>query len=186
MSQENVEIASCGLRRIQEYARRIQQGGSGDHGAWSAMAIAAAAAAMVLAGCGDDTTGSEETLTLIELDKGSHFAPVGNATENRTPPGSGYSLSILLQDDSKNTVGELNAVCFATARGPAEPVLNGTCSGTADVPDGQLALNVGGEVGEDVTGAIVGGTGKYDGATGTFTSEPYGNGSRDTFNITLP
>lgn len=62
----------------------------------------------------------------------------------------------------------------------------GTCSGTADVPDGQLAINVGGEIGDDVSGAIVGGTGKYEGAAGTFTSKSGEEGSKDTFDITLP
>jgi hypothetical protein len=147
-----------------------------------AMAISAIVAAMALAGCGDDTTGSEETLTLTEVDKGAHFAPIGDTTENRTPPGSGYSLSIPLRDSSKRTVGEINAVCIATRPGAEEPNLQGTCSGTADVPEGQLALSVGGEIQQDITGAIVGGTGKYEGATGTFTSTQ----SEDTFNITLP
>ena len=149
-----------------------------------AMAMSAIAAAMVLAGCTDETTGDEETLTLTEVDKGSHFAPIGNATERSNPPGSGFSLSIPLQDSSKKTVGELNAVCIATQ--PSQRELNGTCSGTADVPDGQLALNVGGELGNDVTGAIVGGTGKYEGATGTFTSKSSDGQSTDTFTITLP
>jgi len=148
-----------------------------------AIAVLAIAAAMVLAGCTDETTGSEETLNFTELDKGSHFAPIGNATERSNPPGSGFALSIPLQDSSKKTVGEVNAVCIATKPGQR---LNGTCSGTADVPDGQLALNVGGEVGDNVSGAIVGGTGKYEGATGTFTSKSSGEGSEDTFNITLP
>jgi hypothetical protein len=148
-----------------------------------AIAVAVVAVGLVLAGCGDDdTTGSEETLILTEVDKGSHFAPIGDATENRTPPGSGYSLSIPLQDSSKNIVGELNAVCIATAPGAQEPNLQGTCSGTADVPEGQLVLSVGGEIRQDITGAIVGGTGKYEGATGTFTSTQ----SEDTFNIKLP
>jgi hypothetical protein len=151
--------------------------------------VLAAAATLALASCTDETTGSEETLVLIESDKGSHFAPVGKYPPNiNPPPGSGFSLSIPLQEASgTERVGEINAVCIATQPGFREgPNLQGTCSGTADVPDGGLALNVGGEIRESVTGAIVGGTGKYEGATGTFTSEPYGKGSRDTFNITLP
>jgi len=153
----------------------------------AAIAISAVAAAMVLAGCEDETTGSEETLNFTELDKNSHFALIGNASENRTPPpGSGFSLSIPLQDSSKKTVGELNAVCISTKPAPPRSDLEGTCSGMADVPDGQLALSVGGTVGEDVTGAIVGGTGKYEGATGTFTSKSSGEGSQDTFSFTLP
>ncbi|MEK6251407.1 MAG: hypothetical protein AABM43_05600 [Actinomycetota bacterium] len=147
--------------------------------------MSAVAAAMVLAGCTDKTTGSQQTLNFTESDKGAHFAPIGNGSEKSTPPGSGFALSIPLQDSSKKTVGELNAVCIATQPSPGQR-LKGTCSGTADVPDGQLGLNVGGQVGDNVSGAIVGGTGKYAGATGTFTSKSSGEGSKDTFNITLP
>ncbi|MEK6271425.1 MAG: hypothetical protein AABM42_02100 [Actinomycetota bacterium] len=149
--------------------------------------MSAVAAAMVLAGCTDETTGSEETLNFTELDKSSHFALIGNAAENRTPPpGSGFALSIPHQDSSKKTVGEINAICISTKPSPPGGDLEGTCSGTADVPDGQLAINVGGEVGYNVSSAIVGGTGKYEGAAGTFTSKSSGEGSKDTFNITLP
>jgi hypothetical protein len=49
-----------------------------------------------------------------------------------------------------------------------------------------LALNVGGEIRQDATGAIVGGTGKYEGANGTFTSKSLGGETIDTFTITLP
>jgi hypothetical protein len=55
-----------------------------------------------------------------------------------------------------------------------------------------LGLNVGGKniAGGNITGAITGGTGKYAGATGTFTSQKAGSGgnapNNDTFNITLP
>jgi hypothetical protein len=153
-----------------------------------ATAIAVTASAMVLAGCTDDTTGSEETLTLTEVDKGSRFAPIGNATPAHDPPGSGFALSIPLQDSSKTTVGEINVVCFATKPSP-EPVLYGTCSGTADVPDGQLAITAGGTIGDNASGtsgAIVGGTGKYEGATGTFISKLTGRQTTDTFTITLP
>jgi hypothetical protein len=154
-----------------------------------AMVVAVGVAAVVLAGCEDETTGSKETLTFSELDAESHFAQIGKYPASRNaPPGSGFSLSIPLQEASgTDTVGEMNVVCIATRPGAQEPLLNGTCSGTADVPDGQLALIVGGEIAQDVTGAIVGGTGKYEGATGTFTSTSLGGGeTTDTFNITLP
>jgi hypothetical protein len=154
-----------------------------------AIAMSAIAAAMVLAGCTDDTTGSEETLTFTELNKGSRFAPVGDATAAHDPPGTGFALSIPLQDSSKQTAGEINAVCTATKPSP-EPVLSGTCSGTADIPEGQLAIIEGGTIGDNTpsgpSGAIVGGTGKYEGATGTFTSKLSGERTQDTFNITLP
>jgi hypothetical protein len=153
-----------------------------------AIAMPVIAAAMVLAGCTDDTTGSEETLTLTEVDKGSRFAPIGNGTQAHDPPGTGFSLFIPLQDSSKKRVGEINTVCIATRPSP-EPVIYGTCSGTADVPEGQLAITTGGTIGDNTSGApgaIVGGTGKYEGATGTFTSKLSGEQLRDTFNITLP
>jgi hypothetical protein len=148
--------------------------------------MAVMAAAMVLAGCGDDTT--EETLTFSELDSESRFAQIGKYPPRRNPPpGSGFSLYIPLQEASgTETVGEINAVCIATRPGPQEPNLQGTCSGTADVPEGHLALNVGGEIRQDATGAIVGGTGKYEGANGTFTSKSLGGETIDTFTITLP
>jgi hypothetical protein len=41
--------------------------------------------------------------------------------------------------------------------------------------------------GAKTSGAIIGGTGKYAGATGTFESVQQGDGTAlDTFNITLP
>jgi hypothetical protein len=153
------------------------------------ISMPAIAAAMVLAGCTDATTGSDETLTLTEVDKGSRFAPIGNAKPAHDPPGSGYALSIPLQDSSHETVGEINVACIATKPSP-EPVLYGTCSGTADVPGGQLAIIEGGTIGDNTpsgpSGAIVGGTGKYEGATGMFTSKLSGERTQDTFNITLP
>jgi hypothetical protein len=152
------------------------------------LALSAVAAATALAGCTDETTGSEETLTFTEVDKRSHFTPIGDATPAHDPPGTGFALSIPLQDSSKETVGEINAVCIATKPSP-EPVLHGTCSGTADVPEGQLALTQGGTIGDNTSGApgaIVGGTGKYEGVTGTFTSKISGEATQDTFNITLP
>jgi hypothetical protein len=147
-----------------------------------AIAMSAVAAAMVLAGCSDKTTGDEQTLTFTENEGQGEFGIIGNATQNRTPPGKGFSLSLPLQDSSKKTVGEFNAICIATQPSSGNN-LTGTCSGVADVPGGQLAIQVGGPITQGVTGAIVGGTGKYEGATGTFTSPDKG---ADTFNITLP
>ncbi len=77
-------------------------------------------------------------------------------------------------------------MCIATQESSGGPgAITGTCSATTDLPDGQLALNVGGKIGEDVSGSIVGGTGDYEGATGTFESSG-GNRSTDTFKFTLP
>ena len=150
------------------------------------LALSAVVVSAVLAGCTDKTTGSTQTLTFTEGSKGSEFHPIGpNVPEDGTaPPGSGFALSVPLQDSSKKTVGTLNATCISTK--PAGRNIYGTCSGMADVPDGQLAITVGGDTGDNVTGAISGGTGKYEGATGSFTSQGSGPGSEDTFTFTLP
>jgi hypothetical protein len=149
----------------------------------------ALAALSALAGCTDETKGKEETLKLTEPGgNAGNFAPIGKATERSVPPGSGFAISIPLQDSSKKTVGEINATCIGTKPSRAQSI-QGTCSGTAQVPGGQLALNVGGTIGDNLTGAIVGGTGKYAGASGTFTSRSAGGEnapSIDTFKITLP
>jgi hypothetical protein len=86
------------------------------------------------------------------------------------------------------TQGTLRAMCIATAPSRGNG-LNGTCTGTATVPGGSLALNVGGNVQGTITGAIVGGTGEYAGGTGTFTSTQTGgdNGPMtDVYKVTLP
>jgi hypothetical protein len=156
-------------------------------------AVAVLALAVVVAGCGSSSThGEEGTVKLIEPggESGKTFGLVGHASKKVVEPGNGFAFSTPLEDSSGKTVGELNAVCIATKPSPGEG-LNGTCSGTAAVPGGGFALNVGGqEIGNNVGGAIVGGTGKYAGAVGTFSSKANGSGENAaetlTFSYTLP
>jgi hypothetical protein len=160
---------------------------------WSArnatLAVSAVAV-LLLAGCSDNTHGSQSTLKLTEPGGNTGtFGPIGKVTRKKAAAGTGFAFSSPLQDSSKKKVGELNAFCIGTQ--PSNPQqLHGTCSGTATVQGGTLALNVGGNIGNGVSGSIIGGTGKYAGATGTFTSTPTGKGgnapSADTYNITLP
>jgi hypothetical protein len=152
------------------------------------LGIVAIAAVSVLAGCSDKTHGDQSTLKLTEgSDNSGTFGVIGNATDQNAPPGSGFAFSTPLLDSSNKTVGQLDATCIATAPSPGR-TLHGQCTGTATVEGGTLALNVGGkDVGENITGAITGGTGKYEGATGSFTSvNGANNTSADTFDITLP
>ena len=160
---------------------------------WStrnALLAVSALVALLLAGCSDNTHGSQSTLKLTEPGGNTGtFGPIGKVTPKKAPAGSGFAFSSPLQDSSKKNVGELNAFCIGTQ--PSNPQeLTGTCSGTATVQGGSLALNVGGKIGNGVSGSIIGGTGKYAGATGTFSSTPTGKGGNgpmaDTFNITLP
>lgn len=158
-------------------------------------ALAVMALAVVVAGCGSSSThGEEGTVKLIEPggENGKSFGVIGNASKKGVEPGNGFAFSSPLEDSSGKTVGEINAVCIATQPSPGEGI-NGTCSGTAAVPGGGFALNVGGkEIGTNgvKTGAIVGGTGKYAGAVGTFSTKANGGGENApetlTFNYTLP
>jgi hypothetical protein len=155
------------------------------------LGVAAIGAVIALTGCSDKTHGDTSTLKLTEPGGNTGtFGPIGNATQSGTPPGTGFAFSSPLQDSSHKDVGELDVTCIATQASPGQG-LNGQCTGTATVPGGTLAIDAGGKnVGPNVSGSITGGTGKYAGATGTFTSQQpttKGNApSNDTFNITLP
>jgi hypothetical protein len=145
--------------------------------------LCAVAAAALLAGCSDKTAGDEQTLTFTE--GRGEFNPIGETTQNGVPPGSGFAITAPLEDDSGASAGNLYAVCVSTSEESSGEAIIGTCTGTVDLDAGQFALNVGGEIGESVTGSIVGGTGDYEGATGTFESSG-DNPSTDTFTYTLP
>lgn len=147
---------------------------------------AALVAVLALAGCSDSTHGETTTLKLIEPgEESGTFGVIGTATQKGIKPGNGFAFSSPLQDpSSKKNVGELVATCIATKSSTGENI-HGQCTGTAIVPGGTLALDVGGSVGNNVSGAITGGTGKYAGATGTFSSVGK-NEQTDTYDITLP
>ncbi len=153
------------------------------------LALGLVAALALLAGCGSSKShGEEGTLTLIEPANSGTLTPIGNAKKGFVP-GSGTTISFPLQNSGKTTVGELKAVCFATQPSSGGG-LEGTCNGTVIAPGGTFALSAGSkeiftEVG--VSGAITGGTGKYNGALGSFTSKPMSDGTSDlTFNYILP
>ncbi|HEY2334179.1 MAG TPA: hypothetical protein VGH58_04120 [Solirubrobacterales bacterium] len=160
-------------------------------------ALAVLAIAIAIAGCGSSKThGEEGTLKLTEpgsAGSGKSFGIIGQATKKGIKPGNGFAFSSPLEESGGKTVGEINAICIATQPSPGEGI-NGTCSGTATVPGGGFALNVGGKEvgGGGVSGSITGGTGKYAGAVGTFTSKEEGAGSGEEgpstliFNYTLP
>jgi hypothetical protein len=161
----------------------------------AALALGLAAALALLAGCGSSKThGEEGTLTLTEPGGNSGtFTPIGSVGKEGFTPGNGAAISNPLQNAEKKTVGELDAVCIDTQKPPSPEDLSGACTGTVIAPGGTFALSAGGKevlAASGVTGAITGGTGKYNGAVGTFMSKPTSsseNGpSKFTLNYILP
>lgn len=159
------------------------------------LALGIVAALVALAGCGSSKShGEEGTLTLIEPANAGILTPIGGSGKGlgkAFTPGNGATISFPLQNSEKKTVGELKAVCFATQPSSGEG-LEGTCNGTVIAPGGTFALSAGSKeifTGAGVSGAITGGTGKYNGALGSFTSKPMSGssgGSNLTFNYILP
>jgi hypothetical protein len=154
-------------------------------GARRAVPLAAfAIAALALASCGDDeTAGDERTLTYF-LARGSVESFGEEQGRGGAPQPGVTTLAGTLEDGDGNAVGGLNYVCTRVTgeRGVVSNVPTQgkhNCSGTVDLPDGQLSIAYGGAIREvipfkagtgppGVTGSITGGTGDYAGATGTY------------------
>jgi hypothetical protein len=165
-------------------------------------ATAAALLAALAAGCGGGggATFSEQTLTYTERQNDGSFSfadnppksSPSNGDEPKLSNGDQITFTADLIDDSGKDVGELDATCTVTATttGSFEDA-RAQCLGTATVPGGALTLTVGGNAfGAGTTrGAVVGGTGDYAGATGSFSSSDESGTNRpsqDTFKLFIP
>jgi hypothetical protein len=163
-----------------------------------------AIAALALASCGDDeTAGDERTLTYFQ-GRESTVEFFGEEQGRGDAPQPGViTIAGTLEDGDGNAVGGLNYVCSRVTDGG--DVVGGIptqgkhhCSGTVELPDGQLSIAWGGDIREvdplddvkgppGVSGSITAGTGDYAGATGTYEEvlekvQPPEN----TFTFTLP
>jgi|1185.fasta_scaffold544585_2 hypothetical protein len=131
-----------------------------------------------------------KTLTFKETDKGSTFTLVDNPprSKSRRAPtlsaGDVFVLSDPLVSTSGAKRGVLQANCSVTraTRNPDKaPVL---CQGVFTFKEGQLdALVSSNGLSNVLSGAIVGGTGAYAGARGTFRSANTKTGSNDTVTL---
>jgi hypothetical protein len=163
--------------------------------------IGAAALALAAAGCGGggDTALAKRTLTFTEKQSDSSFSFVDNApkssTEGEEPKlsnGDQLSFTADMLDTSRKDVGDLDVSCTVTATTTGSfDDSHAQCVGTADIPGGSLTLTVGGKAfGAGTTrGAVVGGTGDYAGASGSFTSSDETGADRpsvDRFVIFVP
>lgn len=162
-------------------------------------AVAAAIIAAVLLGlsaCGDDDPKLEEqTLRFTEQETDDFsFADnpprtkLGERGPERLSPGDELSFRGNFVDASKKDVGDLDVACTITKGGRFD-VSSAQCNGTASLPGGSLILSAGGRAFSDeetTRGAVIGGTGKYSGATGNFTSTDTEAGSKYVFHVFVP
>jgi hypothetical protein len=125
------------------------------------------------------------TLTFKEPEKGSTFAFVDNAP--KAPRKHGFPTKFSAGDEFIFTnpmemegkrVGHLHVVCIATSTGKNPVAAGFICNGIAKLSNGTLVFAA--MLAEGATkGAIVGGSGAYAGARGTFVSHE-GKGSSTT------
>lgn len=164
----------------------------------AAGALALAVSALGVAACGgddNDTALTQKTLKFTEQDANdfafidhSPKTKLGKQGPEKLSNGDQIAFRSYLLDATKKRVGALDATCFVTGAGNGKfEQVNGTCHGTMTVPGGQLFVSVGGKPFANATtsGAVTGGTGTYEGATGSFTSVGENN-SKDTFHLWIP
>jgi hypothetical protein len=171
------------------------------HRVLGAAVSAAVLLAALVAGCGGGgATFTKQTLSFTERQNDGSFSfadnPPKSSSSNRDEPtlsnGDRLTFTADMIDGSSKDVGDLDATCTVTA------ITTGSfddsraqCVGTATIPGGTLTLAVGGKAfgGGTTRGAVVGGTGDFAGATGSFTSSDEGGTdkpSRDTFQLFIP
>lgn len=155
------------------------------------LAAAAVAAAVVAIPALADTSSDGHTITFRELNKGSRFNYIDNPPRNSRHRRPVFSVGdqIVLGNpisDSSGHIGELRAVCTLTKKAPARGDIGAArpiCTGAFVLKSGTLFLQAVDANGNNVAGAIAGGTGAYVGARGTFKSVSTKSGANDTVTL---
>jgi len=151
------------------------------------VAIALASGGVLAVTGGAETAPSGTTLQYVT--KGGIFKFVDAAPrakgEEDASSGDAFLLSIGVYSTSGKRVGSVDAHCSFTRGGRRS---RGVCTGIYDLPDGELHLSARLRADDTVAGAVVGGTGAYVGARGTFKSvdrpgEAGGDPSDDTITL---
>jgi len=161
------------------------------------LAGAALAIALALSACGEaqDPQLRKETLRFTEQQT-DNFGFLDNAPRTKIGEegpeslsnGDQITFSSDLLDAGSKDVGGLDISCAVTRPGGFDTSQQ-QCTGTATLSDGTLTLARGGRVfgGASATGAILGGSGAYAGASGEFTESEERDGRTPyTFRIWLP
>ncbi len=153
--------------------------------------IVALASAGILALAGQAQTNATSTIKLVTKSCSRKFIDVPPRSRGRNSPpgaGDGTAASCTVLDTAGRRAGIFDAACVFpkdTGRGGAA----GLCDGAYALAGGDIHV-VARVKSESVTGAVVGGTGSYVGARGSFTSierpgDEERNGSPKDDTITL-
>jgi hypothetical protein len=139
-----------------------------------AAALAAIAIAIASATPGRAQQAGEQTIKLVARPGSESFVdnPPRGTRSNRRISAGDFSVQTAPGFDESNTtrLGTSHTVCVAT-RGGTLARVTFQCSGTVVLKQGTLALSFGGRPGNEVVAAITGGTGAFEGRTGTTTSK---------------
>jgi hypothetical protein len=139
-----------------------------------AVGLMLAATALFLLAYAGPASAAAAALHFQETEKGATFAFVDNAPKSKLRHGFPTEISAgdmivltnpLLEGGKK--IGKLSASCVATQTSRKFDGAGFECTGTFVLPKGTLIIS-GSGVSE---GAIIGGTGQYAGARGTFTTK---------------
>jgi hypothetical protein len=133
--------------------------------------VLAACCVLLFASADPTRAAGSTTISFRETYKGATFTTVDVAPKGKNDrdvsPGDELVFTIPLVAGGKK-IGRVNGVCVVTnaAKNPVQFF----CSSTFVFPQGTLASSMNFKPGRTNHGAIVGGTGIYAGARGTFTS----------------
>jgi hypothetical protein len=151
----------------------------------SAAAVLTATGLLAVNGGAQQPTG--RTIELVSKNGQFKFVdvPPKASSPDDARPGDQFVISAVLTDRAGKRAGRFDAQCTMTRGGRN---LSGICDGAYALADGVMFLAARLTPADDVTGAVVGGTGAYAGARGTFTSkdrpgEAGGDPSDETINL---
>lgn len=149
--------------------------------------VAALAAAGVLAVSGGAEAPAGQVIKVVEKGAATEkFVDVAPKAKRGFDASSGdaFLFSTPLFDAANKRVGNLDVRCDFTKGGRAS---RGICAGVFDLAGGDILISARLSPSGKVEGAVVGGTGAYAGARGTFTSvdRPGGDNAPSDDTITL-
>ena len=127
---------------------------------------------------------ADTTLTFKEVDKGSSFhivdAPPKDTKQTHLTPGDQFVIQNPLADNAGKRIGTLRATCSMTTK--KDSICYGVFSFKNGTLDALVALpNT--ETSKQTAGGIIGGTGAYAGASGSFISKDTKSGANDTVTL---